>query len=559
MGRPSGGPCHRSNSDRMKRLLSFLLIPLSIGLVLTVLEGIGHFFPLPVNEKGLENAMDLWGMSLFSCVRDEKLGYRLKPGAPYGKQHINSLGYVGKEFTTAKDPGTFRIVCVGGSTTFCTDVSSDEYTWPAQLERAFSEISCPGAKRVEVINAGVPGYHTWHTRLRLDELEELNPDLYLFMDGFNDVNASSAVKDSALDDLEQKKLLTALVGGDGDILTRVRGIARKSRAYQVASRYVLRINEEYPSQGLDSKIRTFNTEDNEKYSIKYLQHKNRKVILLNHPWIVRGTDPARSHDEELRLLPGISLARKGAIKPYIWGREYVRALNSRLSKELGVDLIDPQPTIDRAIDSKKDIYTIFNRDSVHLTDYGNSIFAQEVFNNLLVLPNVRSAIGIDEVCARDAADKSITIVRPEKVDWGSGWLNTVQTGVHVSVPAVENVANETRQHEGWGFYTPVDASTPGVIGFGVVAKPGTEHLLFFMPRIARNNGSVELFLQAGGKRTPIFKLTDFEGSEPWLPIATRYMIDLSGISYSDYILEFVLVGKYAQLWHDEFGNALFFR
>ena len=43
---------------------------------------------------------------------------------------INELGFRGKPFSMEKAPGTYRIAFLGGSTTYCAEVSGDDKTWP---------------------------------------------------------------------------------------------------------------------------------------------------------------------------------------------------------------------------------------------------------------------------------------------------------------------------------------------------------------------------------------------------------------------------------------------
>ena len=49
-------------------------------------------------------------------VRDERLGWRLRPGT-YGDMRINSQGFRGREFARAATPGTKRIALLGDSCT----------------------------------------------------------------------------------------------------------------------------------------------------------------------------------------------------------------------------------------------------------------------------------------------------------------------------------------------------------------------------------------------------------------------------------------------------------
>lgn len=92
---------------------------------------------------------------------------------------INSLGFRGEEITLEKPPNTLRIACVGASTTFCGEVSSNEATWPHQLQERLQALY-PDV-RIQVINAGIPGYVASLSlkNLRLRVLP-LQPDLVIY-------------------------------------------------------------------------------------------------------------------------------------------------------------------------------------------------------------------------------------------------------------------------------------------------------------------------------------------------------------------------------------------
>ena len=99
---------------------------------------------------------------------------------------INSLGFRGDEFTVQKPPNTIRIVCLGASTTFNAEVSTNDATWPHQLQDKL-RAAYPG-RNIEVINAAVGGYtaaenlrNLKHRVLRLD------PDLVIYYEANNEI------------------------------------------------------------------------------------------------------------------------------------------------------------------------------------------------------------------------------------------------------------------------------------------------------------------------------------------------------------------------------------
>ncbi len=113
------------------------------------------------------------------------IGYTLRPGIE--RWGINEDGFRGPSVTRRKDPGVFRIVCLGGSTTYNPNVSADE-TWSAELEALLNASDRTGAiERYEVVNAGVPGYTTVESLINFSlRMVEYEPDAVLVYHAMND-------------------------------------------------------------------------------------------------------------------------------------------------------------------------------------------------------------------------------------------------------------------------------------------------------------------------------------------------------------------------------------
>lgn len=91
--------------------------------------------------------------------------------------------YRGKKFSKKKDPGTVRIITLGGSTTYGFCVETED-TYPFQLEKILNE----KGYRVEVINGAVTGYTTMHSLVNyMLNLVYLEPDIIYIYHGINDV------------------------------------------------------------------------------------------------------------------------------------------------------------------------------------------------------------------------------------------------------------------------------------------------------------------------------------------------------------------------------------
>lgn len=130
-----------------------------------------------------------WKASLY--VPHPYLGYALRPSykrEPYkdGFLSINRLGYRGPEIVREKPPGTFRIVCLGGSTTFSIRVGN-RTTYPRLLEERLR--ATYSNANIEVINAGVGAYTSAQSLINLNlRILDLDPDVLVIHHAVNDVH-----------------------------------------------------------------------------------------------------------------------------------------------------------------------------------------------------------------------------------------------------------------------------------------------------------------------------------------------------------------------------------
>lgn len=108
------------------------------------------------------------------------LNYTLNPHS----EDVNARGIRGELVQVPKPAGVYRIVALGGSTTYGHGLKAEE-AWPAQLQRILRDDY--GYAHVEVVNLGVPGFYS------LDSVVSLatrglahEPDLVITYDGLND-------------------------------------------------------------------------------------------------------------------------------------------------------------------------------------------------------------------------------------------------------------------------------------------------------------------------------------------------------------------------------------
>ncbi len=142
---------------------------------------------LRVRERYLYGSFSRAGTTLFTPESGTMLN---KPGASIEgsrlRVHVNAMGFRGREIVIPKPVGTFRVVCIGGSTTFDTYATTDEDTWPGRLERLLRDKH----PQVEVVNAGVPS-HTLATSLGpaiWPKIESIQPDLLVVYHASNEIS-----------------------------------------------------------------------------------------------------------------------------------------------------------------------------------------------------------------------------------------------------------------------------------------------------------------------------------------------------------------------------------
>ena len=110
----------------------------------------------------------------------------LNYGLSTAREDINSRGYRGPEVALPKPKDVYRIVALGGSTTYGLFLNIWWLAYPYQLEHHLRNEY--GYDHVEVVNAGVPQYSTWESAVNmLLRVPDLEPDLVIVYHAINDV------------------------------------------------------------------------------------------------------------------------------------------------------------------------------------------------------------------------------------------------------------------------------------------------------------------------------------------------------------------------------------
>jgi len=180
-------------SKRKKIGLNILLLLISLSITFIALEIFARIY---ISHLASENNVLLYA-SLDQLQKKYEttdsqykthryLGYYLTPNYKKGDNQHNSLGYRGEEIELPKPQDRFRIVCLGGSTTYSTSIEDYRLSYPYLLEK---ELHSRGYNNVDVINAGCGAWSSWETLINFEfRVLDIEPDMIIFYHAINDIH-----------------------------------------------------------------------------------------------------------------------------------------------------------------------------------------------------------------------------------------------------------------------------------------------------------------------------------------------------------------------------------
>ena len=169
-----------------------LAVPIVCAIVLLALISEGAVRVRQSIKQGVPWGSNFWGSDQ-TYVIDPESGLRvLIPNGHFGPININSFGFRSPELPVEKPAGRLRLAFLGGSTTYCAEVSSDQMTWPymvvAAIKQHFPDLD------IDFINGGVPGYTTETLKPYLEKrVARFHPDVIIIYEATNDLSWNSFV------------------------------------------------------------------------------------------------------------------------------------------------------------------------------------------------------------------------------------------------------------------------------------------------------------------------------------------------------------------------------
>lgn len=479
-------------------------------------------------------------------VPDDQLGYRL-----VSKQSETNTGtkvFAGRSVSVVKSPNTFRIICVGGSTTLGVNNQLDSY--PAILQSYFDYALAGCTKKIEVINAGRMAYHSWHSRIRAgNELDALSPDKYLLMDGLNDVVAAAAIEN--IDEaIKQREIFTQLVNTKSSkpksVATSVLQVLDNLAFFRVAKREV---NSLLLQSVMEKKMEAFGFRENVEVFIKERLRKGIKVTLVNYGWITRSN--ASPQAEAARIPYNFS------IPLYQFGRTYVSRINNDTARNLAVPLIELQVLIDALSDQTPLIYRVFT-DEMHYTPYSDCIVARHIFSELM---KDTALVEFLDGCNPPALNE-VDAYSAYRLAWGEhfagfGFPRQADKPVPVLAMKTENIVSDNLNCvDGWCFLAPQNRDEEGVVILQMAVEK-SHGLLAYLPRIHSNKGWVTVEVLRDGEWQSVSKLVKYHDDDQWSPVEARYGFSADAIKPGEAVVWIRLLGK-AQLYHKD-GSFIFYQ
>ena len=282
------------------------------------------------------------------------------------------------DYSTEKTPNTFRILCLGGSTTENLALKEAK-RYPNQL-RTILKKHYPSVN-IEVLNAGRNWYTTKHSLIGyVTYYEDWKPDLVIAMHAINDLARSFSPPDFAVG--EYNELWTHFYGPS------IRGAKPPTFEEHILSYFEIPINAWYGNfrfKAVDYPLKRYVSRyvftKNLKKLINYTKDDKTDIILVTQPSLYKKT---MTEDEKELLYFGRTICntRMNFIETrYPSFRSFQRAMAAFNQAIKGVCAAENVICADAADVVQKNIENF--RDDVHFTQKGAKVLATSIADTII--------------------------------------------------------------------------------------------------------------------------------------------------------------------------------
>ncbi len=319
--------------------------------------------------------------TLWSC--DPIMSFRVKDGVMPAGKPLNQAGFRGREFTRKK-PDVYRILALGDSTTFGI-IADGKFSYipepyPERLEHLVDERVGPG--KVEVLNAGVPGYNSFMGVMQLRGKQRgLHPDLITVRYGWNDFLMSKGGEGGAA----YREL-------DSPFLRAIEDVLLHTALYPFLRRVGREIHS-YGTPALKPTESDIPTEWKPDVPLEQYKHNLRRVVELGHAegaevWLLTTphaflTEENRGHYDKFPT----TMAAKGLIAfsaiPDFDRMIEIHDAYAEATREVGRELGVPVVDMEEAYRQHASEHLYASTDVVHPTQEGHNLEAEVLYARLV--------------------------------------------------------------------------------------------------------------------------------------------------------------------------------
>ncbi len=362
---------------RRIRLFKAMAVVLGVAVVFGTAEAVGRILPhfTDYRYRFLNEKIFISSPYLEIIPRP---GASVKMGPI--KCKINKLGFRGPGISIRKTPGTLRIVCLGGSTTFgMYHLVDGSQAYPGHLQRLLDALDF----KAEVVNGGVPGYSTLTTIVNIiTRIRCLEPGVVVVMHNTNDLARNGSGR------LREELAEPALHDPDSTIAPR--WLIDHSYAAAEAEYRIQRFFHHWRDSNAGAKGdyspadgRVF--EENLRLIVELSRRFGFKLVLVTMAQAIRPEtkfndltlDEKKMKLDRLDVYPHLRPEAVGL------GLERYNEIIRRVARETGVILADSAPLVPKTPQ--------YFYDRVHLQSPGHAIVAQCVARSLMkagVIPSL---------------------------------------------------------------------------------------------------------------------------------------------------------------------------
>ncbi len=290
------------------------------------------------------------------------------PNGTFGPVHINSFGFRSPEIPLEKPAGRLRLAFLGGSTTYCAEVSSDQMTWPylvvAAIKKRFPDLD------IDFINGGIPGYTTGTLKPYLERrIARFHPDVIFIYEASNDLTVNSS-------DLAQEQGVTNKRDAES-----VGWLSHHSLLVYLVVKNLAVLRQQYPLSGNGKVVMDqARLDDMYRRDLTALVEASKKVADLVVTIMFAPRLRANQSPEELRAAAITSLYYMSYMTPeaILEGFQHYNNIIRSVAAEEDTLLVGDEDSIPADAAHYKD--------SAHFTDAGSIVMAKRVTDSLLSSP-----------------------------------------------------------------------------------------------------------------------------------------------------------------------------